>query len=212
MRIKKTEIIKKISKTDTIKLLILFFTLITLLFLIISPKTYSADTLEVKNLKGIELNNNTTIIQKINTKKDYSHVGFLASSNNNYIDNGILNVSIIYNGKVKKSVKLFANEICDDNYYYKYYYIKYNFKKNRNYTIKITAQKLSDPVFIGKTNYKNNGFSLQKNDNLQKGNVALSFMYQKNDMFYIWYYLMIVSLLIMFLIMIKMKGVNHERD
>ncbi len=40
MGIKKTRITEKISKTDAIKLLILFFTLIILLSFLINPKTY----------------------------------------------------------------------------------------------------------------------------------------------------------------------------
>lgn len=203
--------LKSIKKINVLWIPVLILIILILLSFFIRPKTFSVKTIEVENLEGIILDNETTITQTLKSNDNYSSIGFLASSNSNYINKGKINVTIIQDGKVKKKYKIQASKICDDNYYYKYYYVKYNFKKNKNYTINITANNLSDNVLIGKTSYKSDDLSLMKDNILQEGNIALSFMYKTDNKFYTWYYLMIASLLITYIIIPKMKGRKHEK-
>ena len=208
---KKMKALKLINKFNILWFLIIVFALCLILSFFVRPKTYSQKTIEVKSLKGLVLDNDTTIIQNFKTDDNYSSIGFLASSNSNYINTGYINISIINDGKVKRKVKMSANEICDDNYYYKYYYVKYYFKKDQVYTLKITGSNLSDNILIGRTSYKSDELSLYKDDSLQKGNMAISFLQKNNDIFYIWYYLMIISLLIIYIMVLRMKGMDYEK-
>lgn len=209
---KRLNIIKKIDKFNVLWLLIFIFIFLLVLSFFIRPKSYSIRSIDIKNLKGLILDNNTTITQNFSTNSNYSSIGFLASSDGNYVNNGYINIFVIDNKRVMKKVKMSASEICDDNYYYKYYYVKYNFKKGRNYTIKITADNMSDNILIGKTSRKLDHFSLFKNDILQNGNMAISFTYKTDNKFCIWYYLIIISLLITGVIILRMKGIDYEKS
>lgn len=209
---KNLKFINNINIFNILCSLILIFTIFLLISFFIRPKTYATKAIEVKNLKGLILDNNTTIVQKFKADNNYTAMGFLASNNGNYINNGYINIVLKSNQKIIKKDTIPANEICDDSYYYKYYYIKYKFKKNKYYTIEITAKKLSDNVLLGTTNYKSNDLSLLKDEILQKRNLAIGFAYKTDNKFYFWYYLMIITLLITSIIILKMKGLNYEKN
>ena len=130
----------------------------------------------------------------------------MASNDGVYINKGYVYVYLMKNDKVIKKYKLSANKICDDNYYYKYYYFKYRLKKNTKYTIVIKSNKLSSDILIGKTVKKNSSYYV--NSNAKKGSLALSFVKSSVNVFGIWS-VCLIALVILIIVFIKdKKGIN----
>lgn len=197
---------KKLCNKRNLIIVIFCLLFVCVMYYIFNSRTYASDNYNVVNLKEIKLNKDVVIEQDFIPNKNYSSIGFLASNNGNYIKKGYLRVYILSDGKVLKKYKINAKKICDDNYYYKYYYFKYNLKKNRSYTIRIVSSKLSSDVFIGKVSNKSRTYSV--NNENKPGSLALSFAYSKKSLFFIWYFLMCVSLVLV----IYMKGKdNYEK-
>lgn len=179
-----------------INILLIVIMLFTLIMLIFPKTTYISVNSKAVNSDSIVGTNNTEIGQEINITDNYNKIGFLLSSNLSYIENGNIVINIYQNNKLKKQKKIKANSIIDDNYYYKYYYVNYKFKKGNQYKIVITFDNLSNPISIMTTEDSKFSGNLYVDNVLNNKVLSLSFLKSDTKRSYLWYSILLICVIL----------------
>ena len=136
-------------------------------------------------------------------------MGILLSSKQQYISKGKIFISLYEDDKLKKTFKINSNQIVDDNYYFKYYYLNYKIRKNKNYNIKITFKNLSSKILLRTTKDKKFNDSLFVDEKKNNNVLALSFLKKNKSYFNTWYFSLITLMLISFKILFNKEN-NYE--
>ena len=197
---------KKRRKVIYIPIFLLFG--IIILFFLFSPiKEYSSDTYQNHNRNVIgEIKSGDIVVQKFKALKNYKKIGFPIAVYDKIFENGTILVQIEEEGKKAKTKKIPLKNIEDNEYYY----VKYKFHKNKNYTITITTKGTKLPITLYTTDAKIKNTSLFVNEKKQKSCIQLSFLYQKNNYFPIWYILLILSIIICCMLFSENKKEEHH--
>ena len=190
----------KITKYNITILLIIILVIMSIGILIAPSKTYKAHTYEVLDLEYLDkFSNNDYFEQSFISDDNYNYFGIPIATYNTLIEKGRLNVSIINENGKEKKYTIDVTSVLDTQEYY----LKYNLKKNRKYTIRVTSEDLSSPVSFTITNANIKNTELVVNGEQIDKTIVLSFMKSKKNYFNIWYYLLIISVLSSYAIMIK---------
>ncbi len=174
-----------------------FMIIFTLLFPNKKPVT---DSFQLKNAEPIgEIKNKDILEQRFLCLQDYQKVGILFANYNKVIDQGNLTIKIIDSKKNTKTQKIKLSMIVDNSYLY----IDYPFKKGENYTIQLTTNNANYPITLYTTKSKVKQATFRYNNQKWDRNIALSFMYMKNDYFNIWYYMLFILIVGCYKILMK---------
>lgn len=184
-----------------ITIFIIMVLIIMCIVTIVSPgKTYTSDTTEIINSSNTnEFNNKDIIEQTFISKGNYKFVGIQIATYATYIKKGKLVVYIENQKGKQKKYTIKANSIIDNQTYY----LKYKLRKNQKYKIIIDGEKLSSPITFLTTQKEMPDYELKINNKKMDSNLILSFIKNRKDYFSIWYYLLAISVLSSYAIMVK---------
>ena len=171
--------------------------LVTVIF---PGKNYTSKTIEIIDSANVnEFYNEDIIEQTFISDDNYKSIGIQIATYASYVKDGELIVSIENEkGKIKKySIK--ARTIIDNQIYY----LKYKVKKNHKYKIIIDGENLSSPITFLTTQAEIPGYELIINNTKSNSNLILAFIKNRKDYFNTWYYLLIISILSSYAILIK---------
>ena len=187
--------------------IIIVLVIVIIITLIMPAKQLSTDTYETLDqwILG-ELTEEDEIIQTFRPEKNYQRMGLPFATYSQIIEKGNVIVTITNDKGKEKKVKIKASSIIDNEYYY----IKYNFKKNRDYEVKITFQNLDKPITLKATKKEIKNTTLQVNDEEQEGNIILSLMYSENNYFNIWYSIFGITITSSYIALAKERK-KHEK-
>ena len=187
--------------------IIILLVIVIIITLIMPAKQLSTDTYETLDqwILG-ELTEEDEIIQTFRPEKNYQRMGLPFATYSQIIEKGNVIVTITNDKGKEKKVKIKASSIIDNEYYY----IKYNFKKNRDYEVKITFQNLDKPITLKATKKEIKNTTLQVNDEEQEGNIILSLMYSENNYFNIWYSIFGITITSSYIALAKERK-KHEK-
>lgn len=187
--------------------IIILLVIVIIITLIMPAKQLSTDTYETLDqwILG-ELTEEDEIIQTFRPEKNYQRMGLPFATYSQIIEKGNVIVTITNDKGKEKKVKIKASSIIDNEYYY----IKYNFKKNRDYEVKITFQNLDKPITLKATKKEIKNTTLQVNDEEQEGNIILSLMYSENNYFNIWYSIFGITITSSYIALAKERK-THEK-
>ena len=187
--------------------IIILLVIVIIITLIMPAKQLSTDTYETLDqwILG-ELTEEDEVIQTFRPEKNYQRIGLPFATYSQIIEKGNVIVTITNDKGKEKKVKIKASSIIDNEYYY----IKYNFKKNRDYEVKITFQNLDKPITLKATKKEIKNTTLQVNDEEQEGNIILSLMYSENNYFNIWYSIFGITITSSYIALAKERK-KHEK-
>lgn len=187
--------------------IIILLVIVIIITLIMPAKQLSTDTYETLDqwILG-ELTEEDEIIQTFRPEKNYQRMGLPFATYSQIIEKGNVIVTITNDKGKEKKVKIKASSIIDNEYYY----IKYNFKKNRDYEVKITFENLDKPITLKATKKEIKNTTLQVNDEEQEGNIILSLMYSENNYFNIWYSIFGITITSSYIALAKERK-KHEK-
>ena len=187
--------------------IIILLVIVIIITLIMPAKQLSTDTYETLDqwILG-ELTEEDEIIQTFRPEKNYQRMGLPFATYSQIIEKGNVIVTITNDKGKEKKVKIKASSIIDNEYYY----IKYNFKKNRDYEVKITFENLDKPITLKATKKEIKNSTLQVNDEEQEGNIILSLMYSENNYFNIWYSIFGITITSSYIALAKERK-KHEK-
>ena len=187
--------------------IIILLVIVIIITLIMPAKQLSTDTYETLDqwILG-ELTEEDEIIQTFRPEKNYQRMGLPFATYSQIIEKGNVIVTITNDKGKEKKVKIKASSIIDNEYYY----IKYNFKKNRDYEVKITFENLDKPITLKATKKEIKNTTLQVNDEEQEGNIILSLMYSENNYFNIWYSIFGITITSSYIALAKERR-KHEK-
>ena len=187
--------------------IIILLVIVIIITLIMPAKQLSTDTYETIDqwILG-ELTEEDEVIQTFRPEKNYQRIGLPFATYSQIIEKGNVIVTITNDKRKEKKVKIKASSIIDNEYYY----IKYNFKKNRDYEVKITFQNLDKPITLKATKKEIKNTTLQVNDEEQEGNIILSLMYSENNYFNIWYSIFGITITSSYITLAKERK-KHEK-
>lgn len=187
--------------------IIIVLVIVIIITLIMPAKQLSTDTYETLDqwILG-ELTEEDEVIQTFRPEKNYQRIGLPFATYSQIIEKGNVIVTITNDKGKEKKVKIKASSIIDNEYYY----IKYNFKKNRDYEVKITFQNLDKPITLKATKKEIKNTTLQVNDEEQEGNIILSLMYSENNYFNIWYSIFGITITSSYIALAKERK-KHEK-
>lgn len=187
--------------------IIILLVIVIIITLIMPAKQLSTDTYETLDqwILG-ELTEEDEIIQTFRPEKNYQRMGLPFATYSQIIEKGNVIVTITNDKGKEKKVKIKASSIIDNEYYY----IKYNFKKNRDYEVKITFENLDKPITLKATKKEIKNTTLQVNDEEQEGNIILSLMYSENNYFNIWYSIFGITITSSYIALAKERK-THEK-
>ena len=187
--------------------IIIVLVIVIIITLIMPAKQLSTDTYETLNqwILG-ELTEEDEVIQTFRPEKNYQRMGLPFATYSQIIEKGNVIVTITNDKGKEKKVKIKASSIIDNEYYY----IKYNFKKNRDYEVKITFENLDKPITLKATKKEIKNTTLQVNDEEQEGNIILSLMYSENNYFNIWYSIFGITITSSYIALAKERR-KHEK-
>lgn len=187
--------------------IIILLVIVIIITLIMPAKQLSTDTYETLDqwILG-ELTEEDEIIQTFRPEKNYQRMGLPFATYSQIIEKGNVIVTITNDKGKEKKVKIKASSIIDNEYYY----IKYNFKKNRDYKVKITFENLDKPITLKATKKEIKNTTLQVNDEEQEGNIILSLMYSENNYFNIWYSIFGITITSSYIALAKERK-KHEK-
>lgn len=187
--------------------IIILLVIVIIITLIMPAKQLSTDTYETLDqwILG-ELTEEDKVIQTFRPEKNYQRMGLPFATYSQIIEKGNVIVTITNDKGKEKKVKIKASSIIDNEYYY----IKYNFKKNRDYEVKITFENLDKPITLKATKKEIKNTTLQVNDEEQEGNIILSLMYSENNYFNIWYSIFGITITSSYIALAKERK-KHEK-
>lgn len=187
--------------------IIILLVIVIIITLIMPAKQLSTDTYETLDqwILG-ELTEEDEVIQTFRPEKNYQRMGLPFATYSQIIEKGNVIVTITNDKGKEKKVKIKASSIIDNEYYY----IKYNFKKNRDYEVKITFENLDKPITLKATKKEIKNTTLQVNDEEQEGNIILSLMYSENNYFNIWYSIFGITITSSYIALAKERK-THEK-
>ena len=187
--------------------IIILLVIVIIITLIMPAKQLSTDTYETLDqwILG-ELTEGDEVIQTFRPEKSYQRIGLPFATYSQIIEKGNVIVTITNDKGKEKKVKIKASSIIDNEYYY----IKYNFKKNRDYEVKITFENLDKPITLKATKTEIKNTTLQVNDEEQEGNIILSLMYSENNYFNIWYSIFGITITSSYIALAKERK-THEK-
>lgn len=187
--------------------IIIVLVIVIIITLIMPAKQLSTDTYETLDqwILG-ELTEEDEVIQTFRPKKNYQRMGLPFATYSQIIEKGNVIVTITNDKGKEKKVKIKASSIIDNEYYY----IKYNFKKNRDYEVKITFENLDKPITLKATKKEIENTTLQVNGEQQEGNIILSLMYSENNYFNIWYSIFGITITSSYIALAKERK-KHEK-
>lgn len=187
--------------------IIILLVIVIIITLIMPAKQLSTDTYETIDqwILG-ELTEEDEVIQTFRPEKNYQRIGLPFATYSQIIEKGNVIVTITNDKGKEKKVKIKASSIIDNEYYY----IKYNFKKNRDYEVKITFENLDKPITLKATKKEIKNTTLQVNDEEQEGNIILSLMYSENNYFNIWYSIFGITITSSYIALAKERK-THEK-
>ena len=187
--------------------IIILLVIVIIITLIMPAKQLSTDTYETLDqwILG-ELTEEDEVIQTFRPEKNYQRMGLPFATYSQIIEKGNVIVTITNNKGKEKRIKIKASSIIDNEYYY----IKYNFKKNRDYEVKITFENLDKPITLKATKKEIKNTTLQVNDEEQEGNIILSLMYSENNYFNIWYSIFGITITSSYIALAKERK-KHEK-
>lgn len=187
--------------------IIILLVIVIIITLIMPAKQLSTDTYETLDqwILG-ELTEEDEIIQTFRPEKNYQRMGLPFATYSQIIEKGNVIVTITNDKGKEKKVKIKASSIIDNEYYY----IKYNFKKNKDYEVKITFENLDKPITLKATKKEIKNTTLQVNDEEQEGNIILSLMYSENNYFNIWYSIFGITITSSYIALAKERK-THEK-
>mgnify|MGYP001623829220 FL=1 len=187
--------------------IIILLVIVIIITLIMPAKQLSTDTYETIDqwILG-ELTEEDEVIQTFRPEKNYQRIGLPFATYSQIIEKGNVIVTITNDKGKEKKVKIKASSIIDNEYYY----IKYNFKKNRDYEVKITFENLDKPITLKATKKEIKNTTLQVNDEEQEGNIILSLMYSENNYFNIWYSIFGITITSSYIALAKERK-KHEK-
>ena len=187
--------------------IIIVLVIVIIITLIMPAKQLSTDTYETLDqwILG-ELTEEDEVIQTFRPEKNYQRMGLPFATYSQIIEKGNVIVTITNNKGKEKKVKIKASSIIDNEYYY----IKYNFKKNKDYEVKITFENLDKPITLKATKKEIKNTTLQVNDEEQEGNIILSLMYSENNYFNIWYSIFGITITSSYIALAKERK-KHEK-
>ena len=187
--------------------IIILLVIVIIITLIMPAKQLSTDTYETLDqwILG-ELTEGDEVIQTFRPEKNYQRIGLPFATYSQIIEKGNVIVTITNDKGKEKKVKIKASSIIDNEYYY----IKYNFKKNRDYEVKITFENLDKPITLKATKKEIKNTTLQVNDEEQEGNIILSLMYSENNYFNIWYSIFGITITSSYIALAKERK-KHEK-
>ena len=187
--------------------IIIVLVIVIIITLIMPAKQLSTDTYETLDqwILG-ELTEEDEVIQTFRPEKNYQRMGLPFATYSQIIEKGNVIVTITNDKGKEKKVKIKASSIIDNEYYY----IKYNFKKNKDYEVKITFENLDKPITLKATKKEIKNTTLQVNDEEQEGNIILSLMYSENNYFNIWYSIFGITITSSYIALAKERK-KHEK-
>lgn len=187
--------------------IIILLVIVIIITLIMPAKQLSTDTYETLDqwILG-ELTEGDEVIQTFRPEKSYQRIGLPFATYSQIIEKGNVIVTITNDKGKEKKAKIKASSIIDNEYYY----IKYNFKKNRDYEVKITFENLDKPITLKATKKEIKNTTLQVNDEEQEGNIILSLMYSENNYFNIWYSIFGITITSSYIALAKERK-THEK-
>ena len=187
--------------------IIILLVIVIIITLIMPAKQLSTDTYETLDqwILG-ELTEEDEVIQTLRPEKNYQRIGLPFATYSQIIEKGNVIVTITNDKGKEKKVKIKASSIIDNEYYY----IKYNFKKNKDYEVKITFENLDKPITLKATKKEIKNTTLQVNDEEQEGNIILSLMYSENNYFNIWYSIFGITITSSYIALAKERK-THEK-
>lgn len=187
--------------------IIILLVIVIIITLIMPTKQLSTDTYETLDqwILG-ELTEGDEIIQTFQPEKSYQRIGLPFATYSQIIEKGNVIVTITNDKGKEKRIKVKASSIIDNEYYY----IKYNFKKNREYEVKITFQNLDKPITLKATKKEIKNASLKVNGEEQTGSIILSLMYSENNYFNIWYSIFGITITSSYIALAKERR-KHEK-
>ena len=187
--------------------IIIVLVIVIIITLIMPAKQLSTDTYETLDqwILG-ELTEEDEVIQTFRPEKNYQRMGLPFATYSQIIEKGNVIVTITNNKGKEKRIKIKASSIIDNEYYY----IKYNFKKNKDYEVKITFENLDKPITLKATKKEIKNTTLQVNDEEQEGNIILSLMYSENNYFNIWYSIFGITITSSYIALAKERK-KHEK-
>lgn len=187
----------KLKICNIIMICFVFMIIFTLFFPNKKPIT---DTFQLKNAEPIgEIKNKDILEQRFLCSQDYHKIGILFANYNKVIDQGNLIIKIIDSNQKIQTQKIKLSMIIDNSYFY----IDYPFKKGKTYTVQLMITNANDPITLYTTKSKLKNASFKYNNKKQDCNIALSFMYMKNNYFNIWYYTLSIMVIGCYKILVK---------
>ena len=190
-------------KITKFKIAILFIIILTVMIIvtIVSPgKTFTSNTTEIIDSSILnEFSNNDIIEQTFISNDNYKFVGIQIATYATFVKDGELIITIENDSGKRKKYNVKADSIIDNEMYY----FKYNLKKQKKYKIIIDGEKLSGPLTFLTTQKGLPNYELKVNDKKIDSNLILAFIKNKKDYFNIWYYLLAISVLSTYAIMVK---------
>ncbi len=152
-----------------------------------------------------ELKDGDIIEEEFTSNGNYKKIGIPFANYGKVIDKGWFDVTITNSKTKEKKFKNKLGNIVDNEDYY----IKYKLKKNNKYKISIKIHKPKYPVTLYLT--KEDKKSVTKyNGNILDKNIRLSFMKYSKDYSVIWNFSFIISIIVLYVILIRNSGDKNE--
>ena len=191
---------KKINHRQIVYILLIVICIYTVFSLLFPKQSYVSKTNEIKSLDILgEVENNDVIEQTFISDDDYLKFGIYLATYTEILREGNLIIKITDEDNKTEEIKVMISRINNDSYYY----IDYKLEKNKKYDIAITMENSTKPITLYTTKQQTKDAELKYNGEPQDSMLVLSFMYEEDYYFNIWYCLMASALILAYLVMTK---------